>query len=54
MAAAWIHSLAQEILCAVSVPIKKKKKNVSVAVTAQQLTKPTSIHEDLGPIPDLA
>ena len=53
MAAAWIHSLAQEILCAVSVPIKKKK-NVSVAVTAQQLTKPTSIHEDLGPIPDLA
>ena len=31
----------------------KKVKRLGVPVVAQQLTNPTSIHEDMGLIPDL-
>ena len=33
---------------------KKKLKQIGVPIVAQQLTNPTSIHEDVGSIPGLA
>ena len=45
-----VPSLAQEIPHAVVSAKKKKKK---VPIVAQQLTNPTSIHENAGSIPRL-
>ena len=47
-AVAWVQSLARERPYAVGVAVKKK------GVGAQQIKNLTSIHEDVGSIPDLA
>ena len=57
-----LDPLASEPPCAEGAALKKKKKKrkkenflpTGVSVVAQQLTNPTSIHEDTGLIPALA